>query len=113
MKNNKPIMRQAFNKTLIAAACAGLCMSTANAQDIDDTGILEEVVVYGFAKSLLDAIETKRVANSVIESISAEDIGKLPDISLLQIRSPAYLVFQLNVLLDKLAESIFVASMKT
>ena len=44
---------------------------------------IEEIVVTaGFRKSLMDAIAAKRNSGSVIESISAEDIGKLPDSSI-------------------------------
>jgi iron complex outermembrane receptor protein len=40
---------------------------------------LEEVVVTGFRASLADALENKRESNQLIESVSAEDIGKFPD----------------------------------
>ncbi|WP_323847415.1 TonB-dependent receptor [Microbulbifer magnicolonia] len=43
---------------------------------------LEEVTVTGFRKSVMDSISTKRDAKAVVESISAEDIGKLPDSSI-------------------------------
>jgi TonB-dependent receptor len=40
---------------------------------------LEEVVVTGFRASLANALENKRESNQIIESVSAEDIGKFPD----------------------------------
>ncbi|MEL6258780.1 MAG: TonB-dependent receptor plug domain-containing protein, partial [Pseudomonadota bacterium] len=40
------------------------------------------IEVTGFRRSVEDAIANKRNADSVIESISAEDIGRLPDISI-------------------------------
>jgi iron complex outermembrane receptor protein len=40
---------------------------------------LEEVVVTGFRASLADALQNKRDSNQIIESVSAEDIGKFPD----------------------------------
>ncbi len=43
----------------------------------DTTG--EDIVVTGYAGSLRQAIELKRNANAVVDSISAEDIGKFPD----------------------------------
>ena len=44
---------------------------------------LEAIDITGsYEKSLLQAVETKRNSNSIIESISAEDIGKLPDSSI-------------------------------
>ena len=48
----------------------------------DEAEVMEEVVVTGYRKSLIDSIENKRFNSSVIESISAEDIGKLPDSSI-------------------------------
>src|SRR5687767_11712422 len=40
---------------------------------------LEEVVVTGVRASLVQGLENKREAVQVVESIVAEDIGKLPD----------------------------------
>lgn len=42
----------------------------------------QEVVVTGFRSSLRSAIQQKRSSDQIIESISAEDIGKLPDNSI-------------------------------
>ena len=45
--------------------------------------VMEEVIVTGrFRKSLIDALGTKRDNTSIVEAISAEDIGKLPDPSI-------------------------------
>ena len=41
--------------------------------------IIEEVEVLGIRRSLLDSMNTKRFADSVVDAISAEDIGKFPD----------------------------------
>ncbi len=43
---------------------------------------LEEVIVTGIRASLQSAIEVKRDAPDIVEAISAEDIGKLPDPSI-------------------------------
>jgi iron complex outermembrane receptor protein len=69
-----------FKRTLIASAIAsyalaGLSMS-AFAQDESS---IEEVVVLGVKGAQESAVNTKREAASVVDSISAEDIGKLPD----------------------------------
>lgn len=40
---------------------------------------LEEVIVTGFRASLADALQNKRDSHQIIESVSAEDIGKFPD----------------------------------
>lgn len=44
-----------------------------------DGGVLEEIIVTGFRASLANALQTKRNANEIIESITAEDMGKFPD----------------------------------
>lgn len=43
---------------------------------------LNEIQVTGYRHSIESAIETKQNATSIVESVSAEDIGKLPDISI-------------------------------
>ncbi len=40
---------------------------------------IEEVAVVGIRRSLQDSLNTKRFADSVVDAISAEDIGKFPD----------------------------------
>jgi iron complex outermembrane recepter protein len=62
-----------------------LCASPAMAQDAAATAEEEEsedIVVTGFAASLENAVSVKRGAEQVVESISAEDIGRLPDASI-------------------------------
>lgn len=39
----------------------------------------DEIVVTGFRKSLASAIQIKKNADQIVDSIAAEDIGKLPD----------------------------------
>lgn len=43
---------------------------------------LQEVVVTGIRHGIQDAIEVKKDSGSIVEAISAEDIGKLPDTSI-------------------------------
>ncbi|GAB4138510.1 MAG: TonB-dependent receptor [Sphingomonadales bacterium] len=52
------------------------------AQEVQSTTALEEVVVKGYRASLENAIATKRESLSIVEALSAEDIGKLPDVSI-------------------------------
>ena len=42
----------------------------------------EEIIVTGFAASLQNAVNEKRQRDQIVESVSAEDIGKLPDASI-------------------------------
>ncbi|MFN3387797.1 MAG: TonB-dependent receptor [Allosphingosinicella sp.] len=87
-----------------AAALALSCAAPAYAQDVQDpTGVdpaeteegtnpvnppnaaqagEEEIVVTGFAASLQNAVNEKKNRDQIVESVSAEDIGKLPDASI-------------------------------
>jgi len=47
-----------------------------------DTGEGEEIVVTGFRGSVENAVNTKRESTSIVEVVSAEEIGKLPDVSI-------------------------------
>lgn len=66
----------------VAQACALLVMgaTVAQAQQAAPQS-LETVVVTGIRKGVEDAIATKRNASSIVEAISSEDIGKLPDVT--------------------------------
>lgn len=43
---------------------------------------LQGVQVTGIRSAIANAVETKNESNSIVEAISAEDIGKLPDVSI-------------------------------
>ena len=51
-------------------------------QQPTETPVGGDIVVTGFRSSLRNAIQTKRTSDQIVESISAEDIGKLPDNSI-------------------------------
>src|SRR5688500_2891650 len=67
------------------ASAIALLSGAAHAQTADEAPASaevqdgEEIVVTGYRASLAAAIETKRNANSIIDSISAEDVGKFPN----------------------------------
>ncbi len=53
------------------------------AQTTSDNAVeLDRVTVTGIRRGIEDAIETKQQNSSIVEAISAEDIGKLPDASI-------------------------------
>ena len=64
----------------IAAACSTLlfALGAANAQQAN----LDTVTVTGIRHAIESSIATKRNSDSIVEAISAEDIGKLPDSSI-------------------------------
>ena len=67
----------------LAIGCALLSQlghAQAPAAPVTDDGTqLEEVVVYGVRASQAKSIDIKREATTIVDSIVAEDIGKLPD----------------------------------
>ncbi|QNP39581.1 TonB-dependent receptor [Lysobacter solisilvae (ex Woo and Kim 2020)] len=48
----------------------------------EDAKTLESVTVTGIRVGIESAISTKKESTSIVESVSAEDIGKLPDVSI-------------------------------
>lgn len=71
-----------FKRSLLSssiAASIALTGSLATAQQTPSEPLLEEVVVTGIRSSLNKAIDIKRDSMQVMDSIVAEDIGKLPD----------------------------------
>ncbi|RTL34180.1 MAG: TonB-dependent receptor [Burkholderiales bacterium] len=77
--------RRPVRLTPVAAVCAGLLgmplLAAAQAAPPADEK-LQTVTVTGFRASLESSISTKRNADAIVESVSAEDIGKLPDVSI-------------------------------
>ena len=57
----------------------GIPAAAQDSQPAAESDSLEEVVVSGFRSSLEKSLEAKRSATNFIDSISAEDVGKLPD----------------------------------
>ncbi|MFZ5655944.1 MAG: TonB-dependent receptor [Pseudomonadota bacterium] len=80
------------NLLSVALASAAMMMATAaQAQDAAQTATqpaaeeaeqLDSVVVTGIRRSIEKSIDTKKEETSIVEAISAEDIGKLPDTSI-------------------------------
>jgi len=94
MKQHNRKLVQAVKRALIpatpgkstgAAACAGMLFAlgagVAAAADTSE-GALEEITVTGIRASIASAISMKEQSNNIIETISAEDLGKLPDLSI-------------------------------
>ena len=80
--------RAAFAVSSTATGCAILLMAAGapafaadapGATAAADTGPLEEVIVTGIRAAIESAISAKKNADTIVETISAEDIGKLPD----------------------------------
>ena len=73
-----------YHRSLFAAALASVSVlavaTTATAQSDDD-----EIIVTGIRQSLASALNEKRQAESLVEVILSEDIGKLPDQNLAEV----------------------------
>ena len=97
---SKNVRRTAVSLAVAAALPATMVIpAAAVAQESESDSVIEEVVTYGrYRQSLLSAMETKRMNSSIVESISAEDIGKLPDVSIAESlsRLPGVAVQRLN-----------------
>jgi iron complex outermembrane receptor protein len=65
----------------VAAILAG-ATGAAQAQDSSSDEDLQQVVVTGIRHSIETSISVKREMTSIVEVVSAEDIGKLPDTSI-------------------------------
>lgn len=72
--------RKAFRKTLLASSISSCLLASVYVQAQE--GPVEEVVITGVYASQKNAVNTKRSAASVVDAISAEDIGKLPDVTI-------------------------------
>jgi iron complex outermembrane receptor protein len=69
--------------TASAAGCAILLVASGAAYAQEQAGDdIQEVVVTGIRKSIEDSIGAKKAESSIVEVVSAEDIGKLPDSSI-------------------------------
>jgi len=79
-------MRKAFpqNRALSVwvAALSLSATATQAQQSADDEQLLEEVVVRGIRSSQQAAVDVKRDSKVIVDSIVADDIGKLPDVTI-------------------------------
>ena len=80
---NKPLRRTALATSiaLIAAFSAGPVSAQTQAQT-DDEEPIEEIITVGIRGSIQRAIDFKQSSDSIVEAVSAEDLGRLPDTSI-------------------------------
>ena len=78
-----PRTRRITHRLLLGSCAFAVALAApAFAQDADDEDVIDEVVATGIRQSIEDALELKREASGIVEAITAEDIGKLPDVSI-------------------------------
>jgi iron complex outermembrane recepter protein len=80
MKSNYPA-RAMLRATPVAAAVAALLSTSVYAQTAP-AGDTQTITVTGIRRGIESAISVKKNSDSIVEAISAEDIGKLPDSSI-------------------------------
>ncbi len=74
----KPLVAAiAFATSIMAAPI--YAQTSEDAESDQATPKTEEIVVYGIRSSLMQALEEKRNSSEIMDAISAEDIGQLPD----------------------------------
>lgn len=73
--------RALLQATPVAAAVAALLCTTSVAM-AQQAGVTETVTITGIRRGIESAINVKKNSDSIVEAISAEDIGKLPDSSI-------------------------------
>lgn len=77
-KQGENLRRDMFKINPVAVGCSLLMIASgAFAQQVPEQ--LDTVTVTGIRKAIEDAVATKKNAGSIVEAISAEDIGKLPE----------------------------------
>lgn len=86
--SNEAILTRNIRRSAISLAVAAALPATMVATNVSAQSsgageeVIEEIVTTGYRQSLANAIATKRDASSIVEAISSEDIGKLPDASI-------------------------------
>ena len=89
MKNfaSERSQRAVLQLSPVAAACALFVSALAGSAHAQTSGEqaaapMATVTVSGIRRGIEDAISVKKESSSIVEAISAEDIGKLPDVSI-------------------------------
>lgn len=83
--HSMPAFRRSALSLAVAAALPGAALmmpASSMAQDADEAEYIEEVTVTGYRRSLANSMALKQTSDSIVEAVSAEDIGKLPDFSI-------------------------------
>ena len=82
------VRRNAVSLAVTVALSGALALPTAALAQDDEadqassgTNVMDEVITYGtYRQSLLNSMQSKRDNSSIVEAVTAEDLGKLPDV---------------------------------
>ena len=75
-------MLKMLNRKKLPLAIAGVISTFGGAQAIAQDQVMEEVVITGIRSSMQKSLDVKRDGTGVVDAITAEDIGKMPDTNL-------------------------------
>jgi len=86
MKKSNKVSRCSAGSVAILLLTSGQCVRAQSAPEAAEgpakEPTLDEVVVTGIRKSIESSVAAKKNETSIVETVSAEDIGKLPDASI-------------------------------
>lgn len=90
MSNNNSHSYGRFKKTLLAASImavgsAAYAAEPAEEKDVKVKDGVEEIVISGRRKAIETAAEIKKNSNTIVDSVVADDAGKLPDNSITEV----------------------------
>jgi Outer membrane receptor for ferrienterochelin and colicins len=68
-----------FKKKLLVTSISSCLLASAGLVVAQDDPMEEELIVRGIRSSLERSIDIKRESNQIVEAITADDIGKMPD----------------------------------
>ncbi|MEH6592318.1 MAG: TonB-dependent receptor [Halioglobus sp.] len=71
-----------LHKKKLSLAIAGVISTFGGAHAIAQDTVLEEVVITGIRHSMAKSLDVKRDGTGIVDAITAEDIGKMPDTNL-------------------------------
>ncbi len=80
--DRKTLIAAGVSLAALAATAPALAQETTTEPQTNDATQVDEVVVTGIRASLRDAIAVKRNSALVVEAISSEDIGQLPNVTI-------------------------------
>ncbi|HEX7028898.1 MAG TPA: TonB-dependent receptor [Gammaproteobacteria bacterium] len=79
---SRPVFKKKPLASCVAAACTTIALGLSAQAHAQEGEPLEEVVVRGIRGAQATSINVKRDAPTIVDAISAEDIGKLPDVTI-------------------------------
>ncbi|HJS12792.1 MAG TPA: TonB-dependent receptor, partial [Sphingopyxis sp.] len=79
---NRGVSAIALGLALTALLPGAAMAQDANTAPVDEAPAEDAIVVTGIRGAINNSVQAKKANTSIVEVISAEDIGKLPDLSI-------------------------------